>query len=427
MDTQLYLHVRGRVLGPYDEEKLQSLVRRGQLSRMHEVSTDGTHWVRASTYAELFVGAPVKLVVPEMQVAAPPPPNNRCWIFRYRLPKNPRQTQPTSSKPVIPVTTGRGWYYENLGTQHGPVEESVLRQMLVIGQLDSKARVWNDSMPQWVAASQVPGLIPVPVMNRGARGAGERSPGSEDDVESLCKAAKASRPWALFLAITAFVYAGLCILLGFLMLVHGADKGVAAPGRHGVVLDRQRRGDRRGRNPPVELRQPSWEPDVRLFVQGPGKRHGPAQVVLDVCEHCLDRDPGVHWVLYHLDGCHWRQPPALHVKRGMEIPVSSFDVPSGRGPMFRRISVLLLLLLLLLAGAAGYWWYASPSAVLSGQVVASESRRQPVPGAEISVVGTTRSVRTDSQGRFLLKLLPAGAIQVKVAAQGTTTAPSRRR
>src|SRR5580658_9061928 len=73
MDTQLYLRVRGRVLGPYDEEKLQSLVRRGQLSRMHEVSTDGTHWVRASTYAELFVGAPVKLVAPEMAVAAPPP------------------------------------------------------------------------------------------------------------------------------------------------------------------------------------------------------------------------------------------------------------------------------------------------------------------------------------------------------------------
>jgi hypothetical protein len=85
--------------------------------------------------------------------------------------------------------------------------------------------------------------------------------------------------------------------------------------------------------------------------------------------------------------------------------------------MFRRISVLLFLLLLLLA-AAGYWWYASPSAVLSGQVVASESNRQPVSGAEITVVGTTRSVRTNSQGRFLLKLLPAGAIQVKVVAPG---------
>ena len=98
--------------------------------------------------------------------------------------------------------------------------------MLAIGQLDSETLVWNDSMPQWVAASQIPGLIPMPAMSRGTQGGGERSPGSEDDMASLCKAAMASRPWAMFLAITAFVYAGLCILLGFLMLVHGADKGL---------------------------------------------------------------------------------------------------------------------------------------------------------------------------------------------------------
>jgi hypothetical protein len=62
-------------------------------------------------------------------------------------------------------------------------------------------------------------------VNRGARGGGEHSVESEDDIRGLCKAAAASRPWALFLAITAFVYAGLCALLGFLMLVHGAEKG----------------------------------------------------------------------------------------------------------------------------------------------------------------------------------------------------------
>jgi hypothetical protein len=91
--------------------------------------------------------------------------------------------------------------------------------------------------------------------------------------------------------------------------------------------------------------------------------------------------------------------------------------PSGRGPTFRRVSILMLLLLLLLGGAAGYWWYASPSAVLSGQVVAGP-QHSPLSGAEVAVVGTKRSVRTDAQGRFLLNLLPAGAIQVKVAAPG---------
>ena len=225
MDTQLYLRVRGRVLGPYDQENLQSLVRRGQLSRMHEVSTDGTQWVRASTYAELFAGAPVKLPAPEVPVAAPPPaqsPTDDCSI---PLAEEPAVQPPWSSKPVAPAATGRGWHYENLGAQHGPVDESVLRQMLVTGQLDSSTLVWNDSMPQWVAASQISGLISPPVMIRGMPDGSEGAHVSEDDMASLCKAATASRPWALFLAVAAFVDAGLCILFGFIMLVHGAEKG----------------------------------------------------------------------------------------------------------------------------------------------------------------------------------------------------------
>ena len=92
MDTQLYLRVRGRVLGPYDQEKLQSLVRRGQLSRMHEVSTDGANWVRASTYAELFVGAPVKLAAPECPPQVRRPRSSRQAIFQYRLPGKARRS-----------------------------------------------------------------------------------------------------------------------------------------------------------------------------------------------------------------------------------------------------------------------------------------------------------------------------------------------
>ena len=120
--------------------------------------------------------------------------------------------------------------------------------MLVTGQLDSDALVWNDSMPQWVAASQVPGLIPDAGNEPGRARRRRSSHASDDDMESLCKAAGASRPWALFLAITAFVYAGLCILLGFLDARAGGRQRGPACGRHGAVLDRQRRGDCRGRN-----------------------------------------------------------------------------------------------------------------------------------------------------------------------------------
>jgi S1-C subfamily serine protease len=56
MENQLYVRIRGRILGPYDQEKLQSLARRGQLGRMHELSADAVNWVQASAYPELFVG-----------------------------------------------------------------------------------------------------------------------------------------------------------------------------------------------------------------------------------------------------------------------------------------------------------------------------------------------------------------------------------
>ena len=116
MDTQLYLRVRGRVLGPYDQEKLQSLVRRGQLSRMHEVSTDGTHWVRASTYAELFVGAPVKLVAPEMQSPRRRPPSSRRAMLSIPLADGARGRGAGGSRSRLSRRQpARGWYYEHQG------------------------------------------------------------------------------------------------------------------------------------------------------------------------------------------------------------------------------------------------------------------------------------------------------------------------
>ena len=46
MHGPLYIRVLGRVKGPFEWEKLRILVKRGQLSRIHEVSVDGQAWVK---------------------------------------------------------------------------------------------------------------------------------------------------------------------------------------------------------------------------------------------------------------------------------------------------------------------------------------------------------------------------------------------
>jgi hypothetical protein len=59
-----------------------------------------------------------------------------------------------------------------------------------------------------------------------ARQQADTSQNADSLADSLCKVASASRPWVVFLAITAFVYAGLCLLIGLFALVGGADRGI---------------------------------------------------------------------------------------------------------------------------------------------------------------------------------------------------------
>lgn len=50
-----FFRIRGKVEGPFDLARAQALVRRGRLSRFHEVSVDRVHWHRATEFPELFV------------------------------------------------------------------------------------------------------------------------------------------------------------------------------------------------------------------------------------------------------------------------------------------------------------------------------------------------------------------------------------
>jgi hypothetical protein len=87
MDNQYYIRIRGRVLGPYDMEKLQALVRRGQLSRIHEISGDGVNWLPAPTLPGLFT--------PELP-QSPRNPRQSSVGGRPPLPHRSEQSPPSS-------------------------------------------------------------------------------------------------------------------------------------------------------------------------------------------------------------------------------------------------------------------------------------------------------------------------------------------
>ncbi|HEX4054692.1 MAG TPA: hypothetical protein VHX86_10545 [Tepidisphaeraceae bacterium] len=57
-DSGFFLRVRGKVSGPFDLPGLQKLVRRGMLSRIHEISSDQVTWNTAGEFEDLFPTTP---------------------------------------------------------------------------------------------------------------------------------------------------------------------------------------------------------------------------------------------------------------------------------------------------------------------------------------------------------------------------------
>src|SRR5262249_49284841 len=78
----MYIRARGIVQGPYTRDQLRSLIRRGQFSRIHDVSPDGNNWSSASVLTDLFA--------PSGQTAA-------------RAPTQPTTFQPTTFVPDADV------------------------------------------------------------------------------------------------------------------------------------------------------------------------------------------------------------------------------------------------------------------------------------------------------------------------------------
>jgi len=239
VSDQYYLRVRGRVLGPYDQAKLQSLAQRGQLGRMHEVSTDGAVWSRASAFPEIFSAKLPEGSALEVAGAATQP-------GEYALELEPVVTTATAAGQAAqqsidagpsapqrdlspngmmngppPPRDSHSWHYMAGGRECGPVDFIQLQMLIGTGQLQSDDLVWAAGMPSWVPLNQVPGLQRASAGNRNEHSTSAANGHSEDLPQTVARAALSGRGWAMFVAIMAYFYAGLQSIAGVGMLVTG--------------------------------------------------------------------------------------------------------------------------------------------------------------------------------------------------------------
>jgi hypothetical protein len=128
------------------------------------------------------------------------------------------------------------WFYTQGGQQQGPVSAEQLQFLIGSGRVNTNDLVWNQSMTDWVPASQAPGLSAAPP----AAGADPHPPGvigyaapTSEGVFATPRAMemlRKTRPWARFLSVVIFIGAGLMLLVAMFFLFAGSRMRGGAPG-----------------------------------------------------------------------------------------------------------------------------------------------------------------------------------------------------
>jgi uncharacterized RDD family membrane protein YckC len=132
-----YVRARGKINGPFDAAALQKLVRRGMLSRMHEISSDRQSWTPAGEVEELFpIAMGARAVVADKE------------------PTSYEHAEPPPARP----TAAANYYYVQAGTTVGPVPLSVLTALAQNGTLQPNDTCWAEGGQVAVSAGQLPAL-----------------------------------------------------------------------------------------------------------------------------------------------------------------------------------------------------------------------------------------------------------------------------
>ena len=137
---QYFVRRRGRVMGPFDIRRLERMLRRGNLNRGDQCSTDRREWSKLEDLEELFPPAKVE------EPAAGPG----------------EQLVDTTGSTTSPAEAD--WYYHHQGLEKGPVSEADIKRLVSEGVLAPADSVWKDGMADWEPVGSVFALPSQPGM-----------------------------------------------------------------------------------------------------------------------------------------------------------------------------------------------------------------------------------------------------------------------
>ncbi len=130
IDTEkVYLRFRGRTLGPFTSAKADEMLQRGQITRLHEVSADGSSWTRAEEYYRSFFNRSQAATVVEKE-------------SKKEEEKPKEHEEPNSDQ----------WYAYFANQKQGPMSLVVLQQHVLSGSVNRDTLVWRTGLADWQPA-----------------------------------------------------------------------------------------------------------------------------------------------------------------------------------------------------------------------------------------------------------------------------------
>jgi hypothetical protein len=204
--TAYYVRARGRISGPFDPVALQRMVRRGVLSRVHEVSTDKLKWVAAAELAEVFEAAHPSRDAAQHEADGP----STATTVVPAAPAVSRTDQNLAS-----------YYYSQGGTAIGPMSLPVLKALAQNGTLRANDMVWKEDAEIATPAYQLTQLAGI--FSPASSSARARPIAGGSNVPAFVKLREQVRDWA---TIAGFVIGGAVLLLVNLPLLQVGNRSI---------------------------------------------------------------------------------------------------------------------------------------------------------------------------------------------------------
>jgi len=161
-----FVRVRGRVTGPHDLEDIQRMIRRGVLTRIHEISADRETWAPAGTLEHLFVPdrpsgghkPPAPVTEADRAGVSVPAAQPRAADDQDRPAPEPEVIR---APPPMQPPGEESFCYSQNGQAIGPVSLQLLRRLAASGRLAPDDPVWPEGGRVLLPAREMDVLAPI--------------------------------------------------------------------------------------------------------------------------------------------------------------------------------------------------------------------------------------------------------------------------